>query len=95
MVTDKRAAFEIEFHKEFPRLHGYGWDIKNGVVFTKVRWTDRTKGILQYWGDTLKYKDAKCKIAAVDRSRGMTVETRNSRDFEGTGIDIFNPWENA
>ena len=37
-VTDKRAVVEIEFHKEFPGLHGYGWDMSNGVVFTKVCW---------------------------------------------------------
>ena len=33
-----------------------------------------------------------CQIAAVARSRGMTVATRNVRDFEGMGIDIVDPW---
>ena len=33
-----------------------------------------------------------CQIAAIARSRGMTVATRNVRDFDGIGIDIFNPW---
>jgi hypothetical protein len=23
----------------------------------------------------------------------MTLWTRNTRDFEGLGIDLFNPWE--
>lgn len=95
MVTDTRAAIQIECHKESLRLHGYGWDTKNVVVFTKVRWKNRTKGILQCWCDKLKCKDADCQISAIDRSRGMAVATRNSRDFEDMGIDTFNSWEGA
>lgn len=91
MMADKRAAFEIEFF----RWHGYGWNTKNGVVFTKVRWKDRTRGILQYWVDTLKFKDGNCQFAAIFRSCGMAVATRYIRDSEGMGIDIFDPWENA
>ena len=85
MVTANRAAIQIE---EFLRLHGYGWDTKSGVVFTKVRWKDRTKGILQNRGDRLKCKDANCKIAANGRSRGMAFAKHNVRDFEDMGIDI-------
>ena len=33
------------------------------------------------------------QIAAIARSRGMAVATRNVRDFEEMGIDIFNPWD--
>ena len=33
-----------------------------------------------------------CQIAAIARSRDMTVATRNVRDFEDTGIHIVNPW---
>lgn len=32
------------------------------------------------------------QIAAITKSRGMTVATRNVIDFEGCGIDIINPW---
>lgn len=32
-------------------------------------------------------------IAATARSTGMSVATRNIRDFEGTGVDLINPWE--
>ena len=35
---------------------------------------------------------ADCQIAAIARSRGMTVATRNVRDFEGMGIDVVDPW---
>ena len=38
---------------------------------------------------------ADCQIAAIARSRGMAVATRNIRDFEDIGIDIFNPWDGA
>ena len=36
-----------------------------------------------------------CQIAAIARSRGMAVATRNIRDFEDMGIDLFNPWDAA
>ena len=32
------------------------------------------------------------QIAAIAGSRGMAVATRNIRDFEDTGIDLFDPW---
>ena len=35
------------------------------------------------------------QIAAIARARGMAVATRNVRDFEDMGIDIFNPWVGA
>jgi hypothetical protein len=31
-------------------------------------------------------------IAAVCRSRGAAVATRNLSDFDGTGIEIIDPW---
>ena len=38
---------------------------------------------------------ADCQIAAIARARGMAVATRNIRDFEDTGIEIFDPWDGA
>ena len=32
------------------------------------------------------------QIAAIARSRGMAVATRNIRDFAGMGIDLIDPW---
>lgn len=32
------------------------------------------------------------QIAAIARSRGATVATRNVKDFEGCGVDLANPW---
>lgn len=34
-------------------------------------------------------------IAAICREHGATLATRNSRDFEGLGIELINPWESA
>jgi len=36
--------------------------------------------------------DADCQIAAIARATAMPVVTRNTRDFEGCGIDVINPW---
>ena len=38
---------------------------------------------------------ADCQIAAIARARGMAVATRDIRDFEDMGIEIFDPWEGA
>ncbi len=35
------------------------------------------------------------QIAAIARSRGMTVATRNVRDFAETGIELVDPWAAA
>ena len=35
------------------------------------------------------------QIAAIARSHGMAVATRNVRDFEDMGMDLFNPWASA
>ncbi len=35
---------------------------------------------------------ADCQIAAIARSQGMIVATRNVRDFLETGIEVVNPW---
>ena len=32
------------------------------------------------------------QIAAIARSRGMAVATRNVRDFEGAGVAVVDPW---
>ena len=32
-------------------------------------------------------------IAGIARSRGMTVATRNTKDFDGCGVTLINPWD--
>ena len=36
--------------------------------------------------------EADCQIAAISRARGASLVTRNIRDFEGTGVDVVDPW---
>ena len=38
---------------------------------------------------------ADCQIAAIARSRGMAVATRNVRDLEDIGVEIVDPWTAA
>ena len=35
------------------------------------------------------------QIGAIARARGMAVATRNIRDFENMGIEIYDPWDGA
>ena len=35
---------------------------------------------------------ADCQIAAIVRSVGASIATRNVSNFEGCGIDVVNPW---
>lgn len=35
---------------------------------------------------------ADCQIAAIARSLGASVATRDTRGFEGCGVDLINPW---
>ena len=37
--------------------------------------------------------DRDAMIAATAMTHGMTVVTRNTSDFEQTGVALFNPWE--
>jgi predicted nucleic acid-binding protein len=37
--------------------------------------------------------DRDAYIAATALVHNLTIVTRNTRDFEGTGVKLFNPWE--
>ena len=36
--------------------------------------------------------EADARIAAIARSRGASLATRNVRDFEGCGLTVIDPW---
>jgi toxin FitB len=36
---------------------------------------------------------ADAMIAATARAKGMTLATRNTNDFAGTGVQLINPWD--
>ena len=33
-----------------------------------------------------------CQIAAISRAHGAAFATRNSKDFQGCGIEVIDPW---
>ena len=39
--------------------------------------------------------EADCQIAAICRSRDAVLITRNVRDFQGTGVEVVDPWDAA
>ncbi len=39
--------------------------------------------------------EADCQIAAICRSRGAVLVTRNVRDFKDTGVKVIDPWAAA
>lgn len=41
-------------------------------------------------GLAVSYPD--CQIAAIAHCHNAVVVTRNARDFEGTGIEVIDPW---
>lgn len=38
---------------------------------------------------------ADCQIAAICRSKGASLATRNIKDFIGTGVELVDPWHNT
>ena len=36
--------------------------------------------------------EADCQIAAICRQRDAVLVTRNVRDFQGTGVEVVDPW---
>ena len=44
----------------------------------------------QAQGNSVGFAD--CAIAAIAKTHGFIVATRNVRDFQGTGVDLINPW---
>ena len=38
---------------------------------------------------------ADCQIAAIARSKGLAVATRDIEDFAGCGVDVIDPWSDG
>jgi predicted nucleic acid-binding protein len=49
------------------------------------------EGQRQLVGRSLNVPDG--QIAATALEHGLTMVTRNAKDFEGLGVTIFNPWD--
>ena len=64
-----------------------GFDVDAAPVFAAIAAERRQLG------KPISQFDA--QIAAITRSRGATLATRNARDFEGCGIDLVDPWSGS
>jgi hypothetical protein len=76
-------------------IHGILTEDFHGRVFpfderSSVRYADIVAGRERH-GRPIGVADA--QIAAICRDLGATLATRNTADFEGTGVELINPWK--
>jgi toxin FitB len=84
--TALQAAVEATFAEEFAgRILPF--DSEAAGAFRHVALARRALGrpVTQF--------DA--QIAAIALARGASLATRNTADFEGCGVAVFNPWHNG
>ena len=75
-----RAMFAEDFED---RILGFGSDA--ALPYAQIA-SDRRRA-----GRPISHFDA--QIAAVARSTGAIVATRNTEDFDGCGVTVVNPWQ--
>jgi predicted nucleic acid-binding protein len=73
------AMFGEDFHGRI-----LPFDERAAAHFADIAATQRQRGMPVGILDT--------QIASIARSRGMTVVTRNTKDFENCEVEIVNPW---
>ncbi|HKM88226.1 MAG TPA: type II toxin-antitoxin system VapC family toxin [Xanthobacteraceae bacterium] len=81
-IAMQEAADKI-FSTVFPQRI-LPFDETAAAAFAEIITVRRRKG--------LSFDALDVQIAAIAKTRGMTVATRNTIDFEDCGIDIINPW---
>ena len=80
----KRVALERWFDAGVQRLHCLPWEAATGLKWAQLL------ARLRAAGRTMPIKDS--LIAATALVHGLTVVTRNVRDFADTGIVVYDPW---
>ena len=79
LVSDIESMLRAAFeHRILP------FDSDAAVVYADIASTRRAGG--------RPVATADCQMAAIARSRGMAMTTRNVRDFVGMGIEVIDPW---
>jgi predicted nucleic acid-binding protein len=81
----RRTRLERWFQDGVERIHCLTWEAATGL-----RWA-RLLADLRSDGRSMPVKDS--LIAATALVHGLTVVTRNRRDFEPAGVDIVDPFE--
>ncbi len=79
-----REAADKVFSSVFPQRI-LPFDETAAVAFANLITLRRRKG--------LSYDAFDVQIAAIAKSRGMAIATRNTDDFSDAGLDIVNPWK--
>lgn len=78
LLAEVERSFTIYSSQVFP------YDEPAARVYAELQESRRAKG------HPLGVEDG--MIAAICRSRGLTLATRNIKDFQGLGIDLVDPW---
>ncbi|KFI91804.1 PIN domain-containing protein [Bifidobacterium saguini DSM 23967] len=79
-VQNATAAFLDNF-----RYRTFDFDVESAAHYAAITASRRQAG------RPIGVQDA--MIAAIARSHGAAVATRNIKDFEDTGVELINPWE--
>ena len=81
----RRERLELWFQEGVERIHCLPWEAATGL-----RWA-RLLAELRTSGQSMPVKDS--LIAATALVYGLTVVTRNRRDFAKAGVEIIDPFE--
>jgi len=81
---NRRRHLEHWFEKGVRRVHCLPWDASSGLRWAKLL------ADLRSIGQAMPIKDS--LIAATALVHGLTVATRNTRDFANAGVKVANPF---
>ncbi len=80
----RRSRMEAWFHEGVSRLECVPWDAAVGMT-----WAGLLAGLREK-GRTMPVRDG--LIAATALAHGLTVATRNTRDFRNAGLSLVDPF---
>lgn len=84
----RRRVLEAAVSQQLVELFGgriLSFDAEAAMSFARVH------AAASKAGNPIGFAD--CAIAAIARSKGFVLATRNARDFSGTGVRIVDPWQ--
>ncbi|KIP17132.1 PIN domain protein [Burkholderia sp. MSHR3999] len=80
LMTAVKAIFDVDFAG---RVLSFDWDAAD--AYAEIAADRRLAGTPVSQFDAM--------IAAIARSRGAAVATRNIKDFTGCGVELLDPWQ--
>jgi predicted nucleic acid-binding protein len=82
--VDLRERFEHFVGRAFAE-RVVSFDIEAALIYGEIM------GVRKELGRPMSMPDG--QIAAIARSRGLALATRNVADFEECGVEVVNPWD--